>query len=149
MAQSIFDQLSVRDYTRKTFKNTGATAITAGLIVQWDTSDTSNDPACKAIAAADTVTALAGVAAQNIAAGAYGLITTRGEAVVLASAAVTKGAHVQTLMSGGACDGKAFPLDKTSTQEAVQILGQAITHAVATGDYIVVNVNIVPATTAA
>lgn len=149
MAQSIFDQLTVSGYTRKYVKNTGTTAITAGLVVQWDTSDTSDDPAVKAIAAADTVTALAGVAVGSIAASGYGYITIKGEAVVLANGAITKGALVQTLMTGGACDGKAIALDKTITQEAVEILGQAITHAAAADDYLVVNVNIVPATTAA
>jgi hypothetical protein len=151
MAQSIFNQITRHGgYTDVSMKNNGATAITAGLVVQYETSDTGLDyPHCKAIAAADTVTGLAGVAVETIAVGANGRVCVHGPAVALANGAITAGAFVQTLMSGGSCDGKAITLNLGATQEAVAIVGQAMTPAAGADDYLEVFVNIVPATTAA
>lgn len=151
MAQSIFNQLSRHGgYVDITMKNTGATAITAGLAVQAEATDAGTDyPHVKAIAAADTVTQIMGVAVENIAAGASGRVCVHGSAIMLANGAIVQGEFVQTLLSGGACDGKAITLNRGDTKEALPIIGQALTPAAGADDYLEVFVHIVPVTTAA
>lgn len=151
MAQTIFNQIARHGgYVDVTMKNTGATAITAGLAVQPEASDAGLDyPHIKAIAAADTVAQLMGVAVENIAVGAAGRVCVHGSAVMLAGGAIVQGAFVQTLLSGGACDGKAITLDRADTKEALPIIGMALTPAAGADDYLEVYVQIVPVTTAA
>lgn len=149
MAQSIFNQISRHGgYVDVTMKNTGSTAITAGLVVQGEDTDTGTDyPHVKAIAAGDTVTCIAGVAVEDIAVGGYGRVCVHGPAVMLANGAITQFAFVQTLVSGGACDGKAITLNRGATTEAIPIVGRALTPAAGADDYLEVFVNVVPATT--
>jgi hypothetical protein len=151
MSQTIFNQITRHGaYTDITVKNTGATSITAGLFVQFETSDTGSDhPHVKAIAAGDTVTSIAGVAVDTIAAGAYGRVCVHGSAAVLCNAVLNAGAFVQTLLGGGSCDGKAIALVVASTQEAVPCCGMLLTPSGGTGDYAELYVNISPVTTAA
>jgi hypothetical protein len=150
MAQAIFDQIARHGgWTDITCKNTGATAITKGYIVQGETGTSPIYPNVKNIAAADTVTCLAGVAVEDIAAGATGRVCVHGPAVVLANGAIAQFAFVQTLVTGGACDGKAITIDRTVTREAVPLLGRALTPSDGADDYIEVFVNIAPFTTAA
>lgn len=148
---AIYDQITRHGgFVDIVCKNTGATSITAGLVVQFEDGDTGTDyPHVKAIAASDTVVRLAGVAVDTIAAGAAGRICVHGPAVALASAAFYQGQLLQTLMSGGSCDGKVLSHFDTTTQEAVQIVGRALTPSSAASDYVEVFVNICPVTTAA
>ena len=151
MSQTVFDQISRHGgYTDITVKNTGATTITAGLVVQAETTDTGTDyPHVKAIAASDTVTLVAGVAVDTIVAGAYGRVCVHGPAVVLCNAVMDQFQFVQTLLGGGSCDGKAIALATSSTQEAVHSLGFLLTPSGGTGDYAEMFVQLAPVTTAA